>query len=182
MNVRATKIIAALCTVLISTLTGCDRPPEGWTPVLEQTSTAFLRTEIEAVAARTRAARNAIASDPDRASAELDAADGLLDNLLSYYLPLLEARESAYNAYRHYYLGDPAQTTVELDKVETVLIEVAKSHSGRLLGEVDDPLEKLEDARAALGANSEEAPQALEALASRLNFLIIKGGLILIDQ
>jgi hypothetical protein len=102
-----------------------------------------------------------------------------LDHLLRYYLPLLDARERSYNAYRHFYLGETDQTLRELDEIEALLLGVSELDDGRLLDEMQDPLEKVEDARAALRVGSGQAADDLEALATTLNFLVLKGELVL---
>lgn len=169
------------CALAALAIVACSRAPESWTPVLEESSTTFLKTETEAVASRVRSARSHLPGNPEAATADLDAAEDGLDHLLTYYLPLLEARERAYNAYRHFYLGKTEQTVRELGEVEAILIAVADAGHGHLLREMEEPLEKLADARAALEADTGEAEEALRALASRLNFLLLKGGLVLAE-
>lgn len=106
---------------------------------------------------------------------------GSRPHVLSYYLPLIEARQGAYNAYRHFYLGKSDQTAAELDRVEAILMTIADAGHENLLREMREPLEDLEDAKAALDAEGGEAAEQLQALASRLNFLILKGGLVLAE-
>ncbi len=168
-------------SLLILALLACSRAPEGWTPVLEETSTTFLRTETEAIASNVRLARANLQVKPQKATKELAAAQDKLDHLLTYYLPLLKAREDAYNAYRYHYLHDTRQTARKLDDVEAILMTVAKSGHGHWLRKMEEPLEKLEDARAALEADSDEATGALKALAIRLDSLLVKGGLVLAE-
>ena len=55
----------------------------------------------------------------------------------------------------------------------------AETGHGHLLREMEQPLETLEDARAALDVDSDEATEALRTLAARLNFLLLRGGLVL---
>ena len=98
---------------------------------------------------------------------------------MTYYLPVLDARERTYNAYRHYQLGKTRETERELDQVETILMKIAETGDGHLLRAMEEPLETLEDARAALHVDSEEATKALRTLAIRLNFLLVRGGLVL---
>lgn len=162
-------------------LVGCGSAPDGWTPVMEETSTTFLRTETQAVASEISQAKADLLADPEKAAKELAAAEDRLDHLLTYYLPLLEAREYAYNAYRHHILGDSAQTARELAHVESILIAVAESGHGHLLREMEEPLEALEDARVELRADGREAAKSLKYLATRLNFLLLKGGLVLAE-
>jgi hypothetical protein len=175
------RSIAIVCTLVLLTLAGCRRAPENWSPVLEETSTTTLRTQTEAVAERVRSAAGRLASDPAAAAADLVAAEEGLDHLLAYYLPLVEARELAYNAYRHLSLAEPGQTRRELDQVEAILMAIAEADSGRLLGEMEQALDRVEDAKTALGVDDDEASKALQALATRLNFLVVKGGLVLAE-
>lgn len=160
---------------------GCSQPPRGWIPVLEETSTSFLRTETEDIATRIQAAKSDLVTDPEAAAAELEAAEQGLDHLLTYYLPLLEARERAYNAYRHYYLDNVEKTSRELDEVEAILTKIAESGRGHLLREMEEPLETLVDARVALKVDRDEARDSLQSLARQINFLLLRGGLILTE-
>lgn len=169
------------CALAALGFAGCRPAPEDWIPVMEETSTTFLRTETEAVAARVRSAASHLPANPAGAAADLAAAEIGLGHLLTYYLPLLEAREHAYNAYRHFHLGRTAQTARELDEVETILTTIAQAGNRRLLDEMQEPLEDLEDARVALDADSRAAAEGLQALATRLNFLLLKGGLVLAE-
>jgi hypothetical protein len=120
-------------------------------------------------------------SDPEKAASELAAASNGLHHLLSYYLPLLEARELTQNAFRHLELGRIGQTDQELDKVESLLLAVAESDQGRLLREMEEPLAALNKARAAVGVDPGEAAAALRDLSTRLNSLLVKGGLVLAE-
>lgn len=160
-------------------LMGCGAKPEGWTPVLQESSTPFLRTEVEKIEAQVAAARGDLPAEAEQTAKALAEADASLRRLLTYYLPLLEARERAYNAYRHHVLGEKLRTAEELDQIEKILMAVANEEEGRLLEEMQEPLEKLQNARTALEANPDEAAKALQALGTRLNFLVLKGGLVL---
>jgi shikimate kinase len=177
--IRQSTLVAGALALLAGG--GCSREPKSWIPVMEETSTAFLVTEAETIATRVRSASAQLPADPEAAAADLAKAQNGLDHLLAYYLPLLEARERAYNAYRHFYLGRTEQTLAELDEVEAILMRVAEADQGRLVREMEVPLEKIEDARVALGGNAQEATEALQALATRLTFLLLRGGLVLGD-
>ena len=178
MKKQTRQLILAGAGITLLALAGCNREPAGWTPVLEETSTTFLKTETEEVASRVRLAQADLPANPEKAAAELAKAEVGLDHLLTYYLPLLDARERAYNAYRHYQLGKTKETQRELDAVETILMAVAESgHSPMQLRAMEEPLETLEDARVALDVDSDEATGALRTLATRLNFLLLKGRL-----
>lgn len=177
---RSKGFVGAFCGVLLVTFVSCNGSPEGWSPVFEQTSTGFLQTETENVAARVAEARAALDTEPEKASSALAQAEDSLQHLLTYYLPLLEARERSYNAYRHFILDETARTEAELDRVEAILLKVAEGgHGGHLLRELQEPLERLEDARASLDVDADEASQALISLATELNFFLLKGGLVM---
>ena len=165
----------ALCL----SLTGCRNQSQPWVPVLEETSTVALKAEAEAAIAEVEAAQKALVTAPDEAAFSLEKAHLSLGRLLDYYLPVLEARERAYNAYRHYALGERHLTLKELDQVERILVGVAQGDHGHLLREMEDPLEEIEVARVALEANPDEARQALESLARRVNFLLLKAEMVI---
>ena len=181
MTGKSKELVFAFCGVLLLALVGCSPRPEGWTPVFEQTSTTFLQTEIEYVASKLDVAKAELRAEHETASLAIEQAQDSVQHLLTYYLPLLEARERAYNAYRHFILDERARTTEDLDQVETILMHVAESGHGHLLREMARPLERLEDARVALDVNADEASKELETLAAELNFLLLKGGLVLIE-
>lgn len=177
---KRVKWMGAIALVSVLGLVGCREEPEGWTPVLEQTSTTFLQTHTERALEMTRAARRSLPDEPERAIAELDEVSGVLEELLEFYLPIFEARELTYNAYRELYLGRPRESGRILDEVESILGQVAK-RDPRYYRAVETPLEHVEKAQLALDVGSPEARDALNTLASELNFLVLKGELVLTE-
>ncbi len=157
---------------------GCRAEPDGWIPVLEQTSTTFLQRQTERALETTRAAQGMLPGEPRRAMSMLDDAGSMLEELLHFYLPLFEARELTYNAYREFYLGRPGQSIDRLNEVESILREMAWRDE-RYYRAVQEPLGHVEKSRLALESGSPEARQTLSALASELNFLVLKGDLVL---
>lgn len=173
----AVPLRASLAVLLL--FAACSRQPEGWIPVMEETSTVFLYSEVDGAARAVQAASEALPDDPERAQEALEAASRSLSEVLGYYLPLVEAREHAYNAYRHFHLAERAKTAQNLDDIERLLMQVAAAGQGTLLVEMEESLLYLETARVALDSDSEDTSQALEALATRLNLLLLKGELAL---
>jgi hypothetical protein len=169
---------------LIALPCGCSETPEGWTPVLEETSTAFLETSVERAQTHLAAARTQLAEDPRGADADLSAAEAVLDHLSDYYLPLLRAREGALNAYRYHYLEQPEAWTRQLDAVEENLLAVAEAAQSEdtVLREISEIMELLSDARVASVGASGDAAAALEALARRLDLALLKGDMELPDS
>jgi len=160
-------------------LVACAPRDAEWEPLLEGTSVTFLSSAVGAVGEHVRKARETVDSDPAVSADELDRAQEAIGNLLGYDLPLLEARQLAYNAYRHYQLGESAAATPELDRIESLLIGVAESGPAHVLGELEEPLRNLEVARATLDERTPETATALRSLATRLNLLLLKGDLVL---
>jgi hypothetical protein len=165
--------------VLAGVVSGCQRSPEGWTPVLEETSTAFLEAETGRALDQVRTAREAVAEDPASVEDALRAAETSLEHLLTYYLPLVQARERAYNAYREFFLSDEDRVVQELSRIEDLLEGMAEAASDAPLPELQALAEVLADARLAIEGRPEEARTALETLARRLNQAALKGDLIL---
>jgi hypothetical protein len=146
---------------------------------MEETSTAFLEAETERVLERVRSAREEVLVDPARAEGTLREAEASLEHLTAYYLPLLQARERAYNAYRSFFLDDQGRVARELAKIEGLLEGMAASASGVRLQELQSLAEVLADARMAVESGPEQGRTALEALARALNQAALKGDLIL---
>lgn len=160
-------------------LTACGARQPGWTPVLEQTSTEFLGVETGRTREHLEAARAVLGEDPAAADAELAAAERSLRRLEAYYLPLLEARERATNAYRYFELGETELTGRQLDLVEAILLRMAEGLGEPVTAELEPPLEIIADARAALTGAPEQVPGLLESLAVRLHEMALKGDLVL---
>lgn len=174
------KGLPNLCLALLTlSASGCAQNPEGWIPVLEETSVHVLQTKTETVMAHLHVAQEKIRTDPHDAEEALDSAQEELERISAYYLPLLDARERSYNAYRFYYLKETKRATSELDHIEKTLISMAEVGGPPLVRELEKPLEMLADAKAAIAADPEEAPELLSALANRLNLMFLKIELVI---
>ena len=159
-------------------LAACSRAPEGWIPLLEETSTAFLETETDRVFEHVQTARANLRTDPGQAERALTEAEFSLDHLRVYYLPLFQARERAYNAYRYLYLGDGDRSAEELGKIQETLEGMAESLEGGALREVELLSGVVAEARIAALADPTEAAPLLESVARRLDLVVVKGDLI----
>ncbi|MGW8264826.1 MAG: hypothetical protein ACWGSQ_00560 [Longimicrobiales bacterium] len=173
------RSVLLLLPALLGVSGGCDSRPEGWTPVLEETSTVFLETETARLLEHVQSARDRLATDPAGAEAALEEAQSTLEELRDYYLPLFQARERAYNAYRSLYLADETRVFEELDEIEGILGAMAELAQGGRLNEIQTLGEALSDARLAVEAGPSEGAPALETLARKLNQAALKGDLIL---
>jgi hypothetical protein len=160
-------------------LSGCDRPPDAWTPVLEETSTVFLETETDRALNGVQEALANLRTDPEEAERSLQKAETSLEYLIHFYLPLFQARERAYNAYRYFVLGEEAQVDRELRLIEETLASMAEAAGGGPNRELQSLAEMVAAARIAVRGGPEEAKAALEALARRLEQVVVKGDLII---
>jgi hypothetical protein len=172
-------LIRVLFLLVMGSTWSCRGEPAGWTPVLEETSTAFLETETERVLEDVRSALHQIGDEPAQATSHLHQAETSLEHLAYYYLPIFRARESAYNAYRSLYLGDHQRVMRELGHIEDVLEKMVETSTGGELQEIESLAEALADARLEVEAGDRGGLLALETLARQLNQAALKGDLIL---
>ena len=147
--------------------------------MLEETSTVFLETETGRALGHVQEALGHLETDPSRLSADLRAAESTLGHLLEYYLPLLQAREKAYNAYRNFFMEDPDGVAEELAGIEDILTAMAEKAEGQPLLEIESLAETLAISHMAAAAGSRQQREALERLARRLNQAALKGDLVL---
>lgn len=157
----------------------CQQPPVGWTPLLEQTSTRFLEAETESALESLENAEKSLTQDPVSSRDHLEEARLSLLRLRDYYLPLLRAREGAYNAYRWYHLGETDRVLSELASIESLVLELDQRRDAPLSRELESVLEDLVQAKSAVTADRADAPELIEKLGSHLNMLELKGGLAL---
>ena len=178
MKVFAKVRSAVYWSLLLIVATSCGQSENGLEPIMEDTSVHSLRTAaLQAASAVDDAASN-LETDPERASQLLEEASHSLSQLLDFFIPLQEAREHVYNAYRHLSLGETSGARQELDQAEIHLVAIAESSEGTLLREMEPLLELLEDARIALQIDPAQASEVLRNLANRLNNMVIRGGVV----
>ena len=173
------KSLTSSILVSAGLLSGCDRPPETWTPVLEETSTVFLETETGRALNGVQEALANLRTDPEETERSLQKAETSLEYLMDFYLPLFHARERAYNAYRYFVLGEGAQVDRELRLIEETLGSMAEAAGGGPNRELQALAEMVAAARIAVRGGPEEARASLEALARRLEQVVVKGDLII---
>ncbi len=168
----------AVVGILLVGAGGCRERPTPWSPMESEVTTGWLRRETAEAERWVAAAREQLVRDPSAASASLDKARASLRKLSSYYLPVLEARERAYNAYWFFQQSDTGGVTRELERVETELLNAAKSRGEPEAREIRVTLEQVTAARVALDTSPQSVSHLLESLARRLNTMLVKGELI----
>jgi hypothetical protein len=177
MEITNRWLLSALSTAVIfgSGLTGCS--PKSGNPeyVLEQTSTRSLEDEANRALEYVHRARQRHVSTEDDVAEALAAAEKSLVHLSGYYLPLVEARSRAYNAYTFSQTGQQDRATEELVVIEQVLLRIANGKVAQAENLVRKPAEKLAEAKIALSAGDADAPRLIGELASMLNHEILKG-------
>jgi hypothetical protein len=161
---------------------GCKQPHQGWEPPLEETSTRFLQTQVENALRFVRSAQDDVRSNPEKAEQRLLDAVRALEGMSRYYLPLLEARERSYDAHRFLYHGERHRARSEIEAVEKILDTIAAAGGTALQPTMKDPLDLVSEAKAAVIAESENAPELIKSLAIKLNFMALKGQLELHDD
>jgi hypothetical protein len=154
---------------------------EGWEPPLEETSTRFLQDQAEEARRLLDAAREEIRSQTGDPEGQLSVAAQTLERMTLYYLPLLEARERAYDAHRLYYYGEEGRAAAHLDAIEGILDAMANA-APEIFLELKEPLDLVAEARAGLKATPDDVPRLLKTLAVRLNLMALKGNLLFPDE
>jgi chromosome segregation ATPase len=139
----------------------------------------FLSSEVARALRSLQDARGDLTKEQSEVRKALDEAEKTLARLQTYYLPLLEARQRAFNARQLAASGDLGKARSELEHIEATLLTLAGSGGDEMGREVEKPLDLVEDARVALARSSPEAVTRLEALAEHLELMLLKGDLVL---
>jgi hypothetical protein len=173
------RMVCALGLMVIPAL-ACRRaePNANLQPILEWSASRPIHQEVERAATELEAALLAADSCSEDTRLLLRAADKSLRHLLDYFIPLIQARESSIKAALYFNIQQIDRAEDELNRAEDRLQAVAQVNHGELFHEVEPPLEMLEDARTAIRADPLEAPDLLLELSTRINNMIVKGGLI----
>jgi hypothetical protein len=166
--------LLVLCYLLAGRESGHD-----WTPEPQEASMRFLDAEVEEALNALRKVESALPGDPEAARRAVAEARAPFLRLRFYYLPLIRARGGAYDALRWHHLGAPRRALDELQRVEEVLLGMSALGDRQLSRELDESLNTVIRARAAVEAERSDAPRLLEGLGSRINLLLVKGGLAL---
>ena len=174
-SVRGSSVL--VLSVVLFVLNGCKQPHPGWEPPLEETSTRFLQDEVGEALELIRNARTDVHADPARAQSQLVKASRALERVSVFYLPLLEAREHAYDAHRLVYFKQENRARTHIEAVESILDTMAENGGPKILPALKEPLGLASEAKAAIMAQSDLAPDLIKSLARKLNFMAWRGEL-----
>lgn len=158
---------------------GCRPSPPDWIPVLEETSTSFLETGLARNLERVTTARDVVRTDPAEAEEMLAEAERDLRSLRDVYVPMLEARNLAYNAYRFHHLGREDEAVAALETIQRTVLRLGDVAEGSMLAELERIEELVADARIETGAGSAGAEVSLRRLADALAHFVAKADLFL---
>lgn len=147
-------------------------------PISEEATAVALKPIATAALDEVRAARRSSETEKAERDEHLQRAESHLRKLTEYYLPLLDARDRAYEAYRLYYLR-PAAVGAELTRIEEILRSIAEARGSRVEASMVDALELVTEARTEIAVDSASASKHLQNLARRLSYMLLKGELIL---
>jgi len=172
-------VLAALSVSASMSLASCERPRAAGA-IVEEPTAAALRDVSASALEKVRSAVQAVdAGAPAGEGLEkLREAETTLRKMTEYYVPLLDAHERSYRAYRLYY-GDPSRVESELERIETILHDLVRNRGSEVEGPVDEALGLVEDVRSSMEAHSPAAAGHLDELARKLSFMLLKGELIL---
>ncbi len=179
---RSSAVAAILAGALATSLSlaTCERHQPGEAPIVEEPTASAVRDVSASALEKVRSAIQAVDDGAPKSEVleKLRTSEATLLKMTEYYVPLLDAHERAYRAYRLYY-GDPSRVESELERIETILHGVVRDRGGEVEGPVDEALGLVEDVRSSMEANSPAAAQHLDELARKLSFMLLKAELIL---
>lgn len=167
----ATAVVMAGIAILAP---GCREAPEGWTPVLEMTSTRFLEEETGSALDHLEEARTELEASSREVPAGLEEAEEVLTRLRHVYLPAYRARALAYDAYRRHLRGEGGAAAEDLGEIEELLLAVGEGAGPALLGELEELESLTARARLEVEAGSEASTDALRTLAEALERFVVK--------
>ena len=173
------RILVLLAAVYL-TLAGCNRETADWTPVMEETSTVFLRDQVDKSLAALSDLRGRLPASLDaEAREDVVRLKTALLHLRYYYLPMVDAREEAYNAYRLYHLKRLPEAGKHLDQTRQILEAVASQGGSSLTVEMGQLLDQVLQVEEAVKLKSRRVLPRFQQLISSLNLKTLKGDLIL---
>lgn len=171
------KMATGVCVGLLL-LAACGRQQEVRTEMPELNSVGSLRTEIDRALREVEEARAGLGRESVKAGQALDAAAESLHRIAGYYVPVLQARDGAYNAYRLFRLNDKGGAVKEIDVAANLLVKTAGTGGASLSKTIQEPLEALGEAKLAVTGNRADAGPTLQRAVYLLNEMIVKGGLV----
>ncbi len=172
---------AAAALWATAALSGCSNEPPSYPqahPVVEATELTPLRQAVEAARLEVARAEDALPGDPEAAGACLQKALHRLDDLRWFYLPLMQAREAALNAYREAWADDPTRRDRFLAETRDLLLGVVERAGPQVDRMVQRQLEILADAEMEARAGRDPR-EALERLAAEIEHGLQEAPLVL---
>jgi len=167
---------AALAAALLALGAGAGCSPPRPAPQ-QDLSDREVREESARALAAAREARRELPAHPEAAAAALDRALASLECVHYFHLPVVEARDRAFNAARHLARGEKRQALEEVEEIEAVLHEAARGGGPPVSRALARPLDLAAHAARSLEAGSPAAAGNLDALARELNLLEIHSDL-----
>ena len=147
---------------------------------MEETSTVFLDDQVDRALDALRALDDALPSDVrSRVGTDIQRLHVALTQLQYYYLPMLQAREQAYNAYRFYHLGRADKTREHLHETELLLEGIAGHGDTVLKVEMERLADQVFLVEEALRLRPSLVSGRFRELIRSLNLKALRGGLIL---
>jgi hypothetical protein len=175
------RIATGVCAGLLL-LAACGGPQEIQTEMPELNSAGSLRTEIDRALREVQEARAGLDPKSVKAQQPLDAAAASLQRLADYYVPVLVARDDAYNAYRLFRMNDKNGAVREIDVAVNILEKTAEAGDESLSKTIQQPLEALGEAKLAVNGDRPDAGPTLQRVVYLLNAMIVKGGLVVREE
>jgi hypothetical protein len=170
---------SVMLTLLLSCETG-ER--ETWMPETEKAGYAYLETATSDALRNLESSRMAQQARQPREAAE--SLDGVMQALLKiqrYYLPLTEARQSVFEAERHYYFNHSEKSRQSLAKARLKLQKIIRDGGETLAKSLNDAIYMLDELETMETFSREDALSKFHLLYEKINLLAVKGELVLAE-
>ena len=167
-------------SMLFLCLFACGQKGPDWIPVMEQTSTIFLDDQADKALRSLKNVESHLSPDAKvDVQKDIDDLHLTLAHLKYYYLPMLRAREHAYNAYRLYYLKRQDEVKKHLLEIKVLLEEIARRGDETLKGEMEELIDQAFSVEEALRLRPHQTQERFQTLLVKLNLKALRGDLFL---
>jgi len=175
-------VFLMMSLLLSSGISGCvpsERTPEPWIPVLEDTSFSYLKDSVSEAVTAFEEARKRMRDGEQGSEVLLDPAIDSLLKLHLYYVPMTEVRQLVYDADRLFYLRQSQQAQERLNRAKDMLVSLATADGPRFEESVNELITMVDDLVVNIQEVSPRVSENLRDVGDRVNFMCLKGELVL---
>jgi hypothetical protein len=175
-------VVFAILGLFLGNISACqssERTAEPWIPVLEDTSFSYLKDSVSEAVKALKEAEKRIRNSEEKYDALFQPVMDSLLNLHFYYVPMTEVRQLVYDADRLFYLRQTQQAQEKLKRAHEVLLNIATANGPHLEESVNEVIASIDDLSVNIQESSGKVLEKLREVGRRVNFMCLKGELVL---